>query len=194
MIILASTSPTRRALLEQAGLSFTAVTPAVDERNLIERHPSWSPDETASKLAEAKAMEVSARFPGELIIGADQVLALGTRVFGKPDSIEQCRDHLLELRGKVHALISSVVCARSGATQWSHTAKAMLSMRSFSDEFVERYLQSVGDDSMSSVGGYKVEGPGIQLFDDITGDHFTILGLPLLPLLEYLRSTGEIPS
>jgi septum formation protein len=194
MIILASTSPTRRTLLEKAGVSFTVVAPAVDERDLVARHPHWSPDETAFKLAEAKAVEVSIRYPGKLVIGADQVLALGFRIYGKPDSIEQCRQHLFELRGKAHALISSVVCAHSGETQWSHTAKAILSMRNFSEHFVEHYLEEIGDDCMSSVGGYKIEGLGIQLFDGITGDHFTILGLPLLPLCDYLRDTGEILS
>jgi septum formation protein len=194
MIILASTSPTRRALLEKAGVSFTAVAPAVDEWSLIAQHPDWSPDETALKLAEAKAIEVSVRYPEELVIGADQVLALGTRIYGKPDSIDQCRQHLLELQGKTHALISSVVCAQSGAAQWSHSAKAMLRMRGLSEDFVDIYMKQVGDDCMSSVGGYKIEGLGIQLFDNIVGDHFTILGLPLLPLIEFLRLKGEIPS
>jgi septum formation protein len=194
MIILASTSPTRRTLLEQAGVPFTPVAPAVDETDLITRHPAWSPDETALRLAEAKAVEVSLRYPGDLVVGADQVLGLGARIYGKPNSIEQCRQQLFELRGKTHALYSSVVCARSGSIQWSHTEKAMLSMRRFSGDFADSYLEQMGDDCMTSVGGYKIEGRGIQLFDDISGDHFTILGLPLLPLFGYLRLIGEIPS
>jgi septum formation protein len=194
VIILASTSPTRQSLLKDAGLTFTVDAPKVDERDLVAHHPNWSPEEVALKLAEAKATEVSVRHPDAVVVGADQVLALGNKIYGKPSSIEQCRQHLLELRGKRHVLISSVTCARSGMTQWSHTAKAELGVRTFSEGFLNRYLEQAGDDCMSSVAGYKIEGPGIQLFEQIDGDHFTILGLPLLPLLKHLRSSGEIPS
>lgn len=194
MIILASTSPTRQTILTNAGLSFTAVAPGVDEGDLVARNPSWSPQEVALKLAEAKAADVSRRNPDALVIGADQVLALGNRIYAKPATPQQCRQHLLELRGRTHMLISSVVCARSGETQWFQTAEAFLAMRQFSDEFLEQYLGKVGMDCMSSVGGYKIEGLGLQLFEKVEGDHFTILGLPLLPLLSYLRSTGEIMS
>ena len=194
MIILASTSPTRQTILTNAGLSFTAVAPGVDEGDLVARNPSWSPQEVALKLAEAKAADVSRRYLDALVIGADQVLALGNRIYAKPATTQQCRQHLLELRGRTHMLISSVVCARSGETQWFQTAEASLVMRQFSDEFLEQYLGKVGMDCMSSVGGYKIEGLGLQLFEKVEGDHFTILGLPLLPLLSYLRSTGEIMS
>ena len=194
MIILASTSLTRQTILTNADLSFTAVAPGVDEGDLVIRNPSWSPQEVALKLAEAKAVDVSRRYPDALVIGADQVLALGNRIYAKPATPQQCRQHLLELRGRTHVLISSVVCARSGETQWSQTAEASLAMRQFSDEFLEQYLAKVGMDCMSSVGGYKIEGLGLQLFEKVEGDHFTILGLPLLPLLSYLRSTGEIIS
>jgi len=194
MIILASTSPTRQTILTNAGLSFTAVAPGVDEGDLVARNLSWSPQEVALKLAEAKAVDVSRRYPDALVIGADQVLALGNRIYAKPVTPQQCRQHLLELRGRTHVLISSVVCARSGETQWFQTAEASLAMRQFSDEFLEQYLGKVGMDCMSSVGGYKIEGLGLQLFEKVEGDHFTILGLPLLPLLSYLRSTGEIMS
>ena len=194
MIILASTSPTRQTILTNAGLSFTAAAPGVDEGDLVARNPSWSPQEVALKLAEAKAADVSRRYPDALVIGADQVLALGNRIYAKPATPQQCRQHLLELRGRTHMLISSVVCARSGETQWFQTAEASLVMRQFSDEFLEQYLGKVGMDCMSSVGGYKIEGLGLQLFEKVEGDHFTILGLPLLPLLSYLRSTGEIMS
>ncbi|WP_395661172.1 Maf family nucleotide pyrophosphatase [Aestuariivirga sp.] len=194
MIILASTSPTRQTILTNAGLSFTAAAPGVDEGDLVARNPSWSPQEVALKLAEAKAADVSRRYPDALVIGADQVLALGNRIYAKPATPQQCRQHLLELRGRTHMLISSVVCARSGETQWFQTAEASLVMRQFSDEFLEQYLGKVGMDCMSSVGGYKIEGLGLQLFEKVEGDHFTILGLPLLPLLSYLRSTGKIMS
>lgn len=194
MIILASTSPTRQAMLHNAGLDFTAVAPAVDERALVMRNPQWSPHETALMLAEAKACEVSGRFPEALVVGADQVLALGSKVYAKPSGRAQCRQHLLELRGRTHSLISGVVCARGGKAEWSHTAAALLTMRRFSEIFLERYLDAVGTGCTSSVGGYKIEGHGLQLFEAVNGDHFTILGLPLLPLLDHLRATGEIPS
>lgn len=194
MIVLASTSPTRQAMLRNAGLSFTSVSPNIDERELVARHPHWAPSETALRLAEAKALDVSTNHADAVAIGADQVLVLGSQVFAKPSSIEECRQHLLELKGRSHKLISSVVCARSGQVEWSHTAEALLRMRPFSDRFLEQYLNQIGNDCLSSVGGYKIEGLGLQLFEDVRGDHFTILGLPLIPLLGYLRMTGEIPS
>ena len=194
MIILASTSPTRQNLLSNAGLHFTATAPAVDERSLVSAHPHWSPYETALKLAEAKALDVSLRYPEAWVIGADQVLALGGKSYPKPSGREECRQHLLELRGKTHSLISSVVCARGGKVDWSCTSDAKLTMRGFSEGFLDRYLDSIGADCTSSVGGYKIEGPGLQLFEAIDGDHFTILGLPLIPLLDHLRKAGEIPS
>jgi septum formation protein len=192
MIVLASTSSTRQGMLKSAGVLFTAVAPDVDERALALHHPHWSPAEAAMKLAEAKAVDVSGRLTDALVIGADQVLGLGCKIYAKPSSKEQCREHLSELRDRTHSLISSVVCARSGTVVWSHTAEAQLSMRPFSDRFLDHYLDMVGPECTSSVGGYKVEGPGLQLFDRVEGDYFTILGLPLIPLLAYLRSTGEI--
>lgn len=194
MIILASTSATRQTMLRNAGVEFNIVPPDVDERDLVRRHPHWSPAETASSLAEAKALDVSRRIPTATVVGADQVLALGLKLYSKPSSLEQCRQTLTELRGKIHSLISSAVCARDGKVVWSHTAEALLTMRAFSDEFLEHYLQEVGADCMTSVGGYKIEGAGLQLFEEVKGDHFTILGLPLLPLLRHMRSTGELLS
>lgn len=194
MIVLASTSPTRQAMLRNAGLAFTAISPGVDERELVARHPNWTPEDTASKLAEAKAIDISVRHPDAVVIGADQVLALGSKVYAKPSNIEECRQHLVELRGKKHQLISSVACAQGGIVKWSHTAEALLKMRPFSDRFLTRYLDEMGNDCMSTVGGYKIEGLGLQLFEEINGDHFTILGLPLIPLLKQLRSMGEILS
>jgi len=194
MIILASTSPTRQAMLRNAGLSFTSVSPSVDERDLVARHPHWSPSETALRLAEAKAVDVSTNHADAVVIGADQVLVMGRQVFAKPSSIEECRKHLLEFKGRSHKLIASVVCVRRGHVEWSHTAEALLRMRPFSERFLEQYLDQMGNDCLSSVGGYKVEGLGLQLFEDVRGDHFTILGLPLIPLLGQLRTMGEIPS
>ncbi|MCA3572736.1 MAG: Maf family protein [Aestuariivirga sp.] len=194
MIILASTSPTRQALLRNAGLEFTAVAPRVNEREIASRHPGLAPSGVAQVLAEAKAIEVSRRFPQAIVIGADQVLALGSRIFAKPSSRDECREHLIALRGRTHALISSVVCAEDGVAGWSHTAEAFLAVRSFSDRFLENYLDAVGEDCTASVGGYKIESLGIQLFEEVTGDHTTILGLPLLPLLDHLRRVRELST
>lgn len=194
MIILASTSPTRRSILTNAGVLFSTDRPDVDERALVALNPAWAPRDIAIKLAEAKACEVSARHPGAVVIGADQVLALGDEIFSKPRDRAHCHEQLIRLRGKTHLLISGVVIARNGETDWAHGEEASLKMRDFSDAFLSAYVDEVGDDCTTSVGGYKIEGRGLQLFDTITGDHFTILGLPLLALLARLRQLGEIAS
>lgn len=194
MIILASTSPTRQSMLRNAGLSFTATAPAVDEKALVARNPQWLPGETALKLAEAKATEVSRRYPDAHVIGADQVLALEGRIYGKPHDRLECRRQLQDLRGRTHALISAVVLAHKGDLIWSHADEALLSMRDYSDAYLDTYLDAIGQDCTSSVGGYKIEGHGVQLFRSVRGDHFTILGLPLVPLLETLRAVGEIAT
>lgn len=194
MIVLASTSVARQSMLHNAGLAFTIARPDVDERALVIDNPQWPPRETALKLAEAKAMDVSCHHAGAFVIGADQVLSIGERIYGKPRDRAHCRQQLRELRGRTHSLISAVVLVRSGKTVWSHVAESRLTMRDYSDEFLETYLDAIGDDCVTSVGGYKIEGPGVQLFSTVSGDHFTILGLPLLPLLEKLREVGEITS
>lgn len=194
MIVLASTSPTRQAMLQSAGLEFIAAAPQVDERALVAAHPEWQPREVALRLAEAKAEDVSRRHGASVTIGADQVLALGSRTYSKPRDTGDCRRQLQELRGKTHLLISAVVCAGGGKATWSHVAEARLTMRDFSDDFLEHYLAKIGSDCTSSVGGYKIEGLGLQLFEAVDGDHFTILGLPLLPLMAHLRDTGDMPS
>jgi septum formation protein len=192
MLILASTSPTRQAMLTNAGLSFSAIAPNVDERKLVARNPQWTPEDIPLRLAEAKATEVSARHPAAIVVGADQVLALGSKVYSKPQDKAQCREQLLELRGSTHALISGIVCALQGKLTWSFSDRALLTMRNFSTGFLDSYLEAVGDDCTTSVGGYKIEGRGLQLFSNVEGDHFTILGLPLVPLLDYLRREGEL--
>ena len=194
MIILASTSSARKSMLTHAGLRFSTASPMVDEAKLVDEHPNWNPQETAHQLAIAKALDVSSRHRNDLVIGADQVLALGDKSFSKPKSIDECRNQVLELRGKPHHLISAVVCARGGHSEWAEICVASLTMRHFSMSFLDDYLAAVGSDCTTSVGGYKIEGPGIQLFDSVEGDHFTILGMPLLPLLKYLRTTGELQS
>lgn len=194
MIVLASTSVARQSMLHNAGLAFTIARPDVNERALVIDNPQWPPRETALKLAEAKAMDVSCHHAGAFVIGADQVLSIGERIYDKPRDRAHCRQQLRELRGRTHSLISAVVLVRSGKTVWSHVAESRLTMRDYSDEFLETYLDAIGDDCVTSVGGYKIEGPGVQLFSTVSGDHFTILGLPLLPLLEKLREVGEITS
>lgn len=181
-------------MLRNAGLTFTAARPAVDEKALVSDHPEWMPRETALKLAEAKAIDVSRNHPGAFVIGADQVLALGSTVFGKPRDRAHCHEQLLQLRGQTHVLISAVVLAMDGKMFWSYADEARLTMRDYSDDFLESYLHEIGDDCTTSVGGYKIEGRGVQLFKSVTGDHFTILGLPLVPLLEKLRGSGEIAT
>jgi septum formation protein len=194
MIILASSSPTRQSMLMNAGLLFSAVKPDVDERALVARNPQWAPEEMALKLAEAKAVDVSSRNPAAFVIGADQVLALNGKTYVKPLNVSHCREQILELRGKTHALISGIVCARYGKVTWGFSDHAVLTMRNFSEAFLDSYLEKIGSDCTSSVGGYKIESLGLQLFDAVKGDHFTILGLPLIPLLDYLRREGEIPA
>ena len=192
-IILASTSPIRRKLLENAGLPHTCRKPDIDERILTSEHPHWTAETTAKELAAAKALSISQQEPACLVIGADQVLSHRGRIFNKPTTRDECRHHLLELRDSSHQLLSAISCASQGKLIWNHTSAATLHMRPFTPEFIEDYLAAIGDDGLSSVGGYKLESIGIQLFDVIDGDYFAILGLPLLPLLGFLRQHGAIP-
>ena len=191
-IILASTSPIRRRLLENAGVACVSAKPDVNEDELKRLLPALAPGALARRLAAAKCMSVSANHPEDLVIGADQVLSFAGKTYDKPENPGDARSHLAELRGKTHTLISAVCCARGGAVLWQYDDRAELTMRPFSDRFLEDYISAVGAEAMTSVGAYKLEGPGIQLFEEIKGDYFTILGLPLLPLLAFLRSAGEI--
>ena len=194
MIILASTSATRQAILRNAGVPFSVEAPSVDERQLVKEHSHWSPYETATGLACAKALDISRRHLEAIVIGADQVLACDDITFHKPINIDECRKQLLSLRGRSHALISAVACARHGELLWQTKETATLRVRQFSNAFLDSYLQTNGPRAMASVGGYQIEAAGIQLFDQIDGDHFTILGLPLLPLLGHLRASGELAT
>lgn len=193
-LILASSSPFRRALLEGAGLAFEALAADVDERALEAplQNSGATPDEVALVLAEAKAVDVSEKRPGRLVIGCDQTLSLGDRVFHKPADMEGARRHLLDLSGKTHQLNSAVVMARNGETLWRHVSTARLTMRPLEPGFIGRHLARVGPKALTSVGAYQIEGEGIQLFESIEGDTFTIMGLPLLPLLAQLRTMGVI--
>jgi septum formation protein len=193
-LILGSGSPYRRKLLEDAGVAVEVVRPGIDER-AVEKAVEGSgatPAELAEILAVAKGEDVSARSPGRLVVASDQTMALGDRVFHKPKDMEDARRHLLALSGRTHELHSAVVLARDGETLWSHVATARLTMRELTPAFIARHLSRVGDKALTSVGAYQIEGEGIQLFERIEGDHFTIVGMPLLPLLARLRELGAI--
>ncbi|TPL19338.1 Maf-like protein [Mesorhizobium sp. B2-4-10] len=193
-IILASGSPFRKAMLLGAGIDVEAVAPDVDERALEAplQGSGASPEDVALVLAEAKATEVSERRPGALVLGCDQTLSLGDEVFHKPADMEGARRHLLALSGRTHQLNSAAVLVRDGQVLWRHVGIASLTMRKLDPAFIGRHLARVGSRALSSVGAYQVEGEGIQLFEKIEGDHFTIVGLPLLPLLAELRTLGAI--
>lgn len=193
-LVLASSSSFRRQLLENAALEIKAVAPQVDERSLEAplEGSGVSPEEVALILGEAKAIDVSRRYSGSWVIAGDQTLSLGDRIFHKPEDMEGARRHLLSLSGKTHQLNSSVVLARGGEVMWHHVAVASLTVRPLDPAFIGRYLSRVGDNAFKSVGAYQVEGEGIQLFEKIEGDYFTIVGLPLLPLLAKLRELDVI--
>jgi len=193
-IVLASASPFRRKMLEDAGLAVEAVPAEIDER-AVETAVEGSgvtPQELAAILAEAKALDVSGRMPGRLVLGADQTLSLGDEVLHKPADMEEARRRLLRLSGRTHELNSAVVLVRDGAVIWRHVGVARLTMRDLDPAFIGRHLSRVGEKALSSVGAYQIEGEGIQLFEAIEGDHFTIVGLPLLPLLAKLRELGAV--
>ena len=193
-LILASSSPFRRALMVNAGLSFEVVPADLDERALEAplQDSGVTPEEVAQILAEAKASDVSDRHAGALVLGCDQTLSLGDRVFHKPANMEAARQHLLDLSGKTHQLNSALVLVRNGDVLWRHVSTARMTMRNLDPSFIGRHLARVGKAALSSVGAYQIEGEGIQLFDRIEGDYFTIVGLPLLPLLARLREMGSI--
>jgi septum formation protein len=197
-LILASASPYRRRMLEAAGVSFRAVAADVDEaalkRGLAAKSPRPSPAAVAGALAGAKAGQVSDRHPDALVIGADQVLALGDELLDKPGDLAGARLQLQRLCGRTHRLVSAVVLASAGRTLWSHADEAILTMRSFSPAFLDSYLDRAGTGLCRIVGAYEIEGLGIQLFEQVEGDHFTIIGLPLVPLLAELRSRGVIQT
>jgi septum formation protein len=193
-LILASASPFRRTMLENAGVAVEAVPAELDERALEAplKDSGASPEDVALVLAEAKAVNVSTRRPGALVLGCDQTLSLGDEIFHKPADMEGARRHLLALSGRTHQLNSAAVLARDGKVLWRHVGIANLTMRKLDPAFIGRHLAHVGKKALQSVGAYQVEGEGVQLFEKIEGDHFTIVGLPLLPLLAELRRLGAI--
>lgn len=193
-IVLASSSPFRAALLKNAGIAFDVAPAQLDERALEApmADAGASPEDVALVLAEAKAVDVSERESGRWVVGCDQTLSLDDEIFHKPSDMDGARRHLLKLSGRTHRLNSAVVIARDGEAVWRHVATADLTMRKLDPAFIGRHLAAVGDAALSSVGAYQLEGRGIQLFEKIEGDYFTIVGLPLLPLLARLRELDVI--
>jgi septum formation protein len=194
-LTLASKSAARAAVLRGAGLTFEQASPGVDEETIKAalRAEGATPARQAELLAETKAMKVSVQRPG-VVLGADQMLDLDGEGLDKPASMAEAREQLLRLRGKTHVLQTALVACVEGAPVWRHIDKPKLRMRNFSDSFLDAYLDQAGDAVLSTVGAYQLEGRGAQLFDRIEGDYFSILGLPLLPLLGWLRDRGTLTA
>lgn len=195
-LILASASAIRRTLLTNAGLSVTVDPASIDESEIKTRMRAQSAPAmaAATELASAKARAVSGRHPGALVVGADQILALGGQWFDKPVNREAAAQQLERLAGRTHELVSAVAVIEDGAEIWRTAQSVVLHMRPLSGGYIESYLDCVGDAAFSSVGAYQLEGLGAQLFTRIEGDYFTVLGLPLLPLLGFLRQRGIMPA
>ena len=189
-LILASQSSARKMLLANAGISFEAVPADIDERSVQKNSGLSAPGEIAGLLAREKACFVSSKNPGRYVIGADQTLALGSRLFSKPAGRAQAADQLRLLAGGTHELHSAVAVARDGKIVFSDVSVARMTMRRLDESAIEAYLDQAGQAVTTSVGAYQLEGPGVHLFERIEGDHFTILGLPLLSLLAFLRGEG----
>jgi septum formation protein len=195
-IVLASASAARAALLAGAGLELQRDPADVDEEAIKSalRRDGVDAGRAAMALAEAKALRAASRRPGALVIGADQMLVLEERWFDKPRSEDDARAHLLALRGRRHELVTAACVARDAAVLWQRLERPSVFMRAFSDAFLEAYLAAVGDDVLTTVGGYRLEGLGAQLIARVEGEYFSVLGLPLLPLLEFLRTEGVVPT
>lgn len=194
-LILASASVARARLLTQGGLRFETMPAAVDEETVKDAMlgAGAAPAQIAEALAELKALRVGSLVPAEaFVLGSDQVLVAEDALYSKPNSLAEARAQLLALRGKPHQLITAAVVARGGAVIWRHVARATLHMRDFSPAFLDWYMDRIKERALLSVGCYEIEGLGVQLFSQIDGDPYTIQGLPLLPLLAYLREHGLV--
>ena len=183
-------------MLKAAGIRFDARPARIDEESIrlsLEKEGASGRD-LADLLAELKAAKLSDKFPSHMVLGSDQVLDCGGKIFSKAPDLAALAAQLRELRGKTHRLISAAVIVEAGRPVWRHVSEARLTMRDFSDEFLEDYLSRNGEALLSSVGGYQIEAEGVRLFSQIQGDHFTILGMPLVPLLNYLTVRGVIAA
>jgi septum formation protein len=189
-LLLASKSAIRQAILRQAGIPFEVRPADIDERAVERRALRAGAGEIATLLAREKARTIAAGLSGRLVLGADQTLALDERRFFKPGNRSVAREQIEALRGRTHALHTAVTLVRDGTVLFEHCEVARLTMRAFSDEFLDAYLDEIGPAVTASVGGYQLEGAGIQLFERIEGDYFVVLGLPLLALLQFLRRAG----
>lgn len=193
-LILASKSAGRRQVLQQAGVPYEAIPADVDERAIESALGPVGADAVASSLAHAKALAISRAAPDRLVLGADQVASCENRLFGKPADMKAAHDLLRFLAGRRHRLHSAVALIRGGVTIFETVAYADLIMRDLSDDFIAAYLKTVGETALTSAGAYQVEGLGAQLFRQVRGDHWTIMGLPILPVLEALREAGVVLS
>jgi septum formation protein len=194
-LVLASKSASRRAVLEAAGIPFVLDPAEIDERAVEQSQAAQAgAKEVAVLLAREKALATAARHPGRMVLGADQTLALGDRRFSKPRSLAAARDQLAIMAGKTHELHSGAALAKDGRIIFEAVTTARLTMWALSPAFIDAYLAAAGERVLTSVGAYQLEGLGVHLFEQIKGDHFTILGMPLLPLLAYFRADGTMVS
>lgn len=191
-LVLASQSAVRLNILSAAGIPVEVIPARLDERAVEQASEASAPDDVAAVLALAKARAVGLGAPGRLVIGADQTLALGERRFSKPADLASARRQLLDLRDRVHVLHSAVAIVCNDETRFTYLATTRLILRDFSEAFLDAYLEAAGEGVTTSVGAYQIEKLGLQLFERIEGDHFAILGLPLLPVLDYLRRDGYL--
>ena len=194
-IVLASQSASRRAMLSAAGVPFETAAAGVDEDAAKAALADLTPRNLADALAELKAVKVSGRIPGALVLGSDSLVALADgRRLDKPESREEAAEHLAAMSGATHDLWSAAVIAEDGRPVWRHVARARLHVRPLSYSFIEGYLDAEWPAIAGCAGAFRMEGPGVQLFDKVEGDHFTILGMPLLPVLGYLRTRGVMAA
>ena len=191
-LVLASASPFRRMLLENAGIPFVCDPASIDERAVEEAIGEATGEDIAAILAEAKAQDVAARHGSAIVIGSDQTLSLDGTLLHKVADMDEARRRLLLLQGRTHELNSALALVKDGETIWRHVSIARMTMRPMTPEYIGRHLAFAGDSILKSVGAYQLEGPGVNLFSAIDGDYFTVLGLPLLPLLAELRVLGAI--